>query len=52
LRKLGAAARQELRDMGPTLVDAILRLAGDSRTVKDATAPHRPKTGGTKKAGP
>ena len=52
LRKLGAAARQELRDMGPTLVDAILRLAGDSRNVKDTTVVHRPKTGGTKKAGP
>ncbi len=51
LRKLGAAARQELRDMGPTLVDAILRLTGDNRAAKEAIAP-RPKTGGTKKAGP
>ena len=51
LRKLGAAARQELRDMGPTLVDAILRLTGDSRDLKDTVAP-RAKTGGHKKAGP
>ena len=35
LRRLGAAARQELRDMGPTLVDSILRLTSEARPPKD-----------------
>lgn len=48
LRRLGAAARQELRDMGPTLVDAIVRLTGESRAAKESISP-RPKTGGTRK---
>ena len=54
LRKLGVAARQELRDAGPTLVEAILRLTGDGRAreVKDAKAEIRPRTGGTKKSAP
>jgi len=38
LRKLGAAARQELRDMGTALVDSILRLTGDTRHAKEAAA--------------
>jgi DNA-binding MarR family transcriptional regulator len=54
LRKLGVAARQELRDAGPILVEAILRLTGDGRAkdVKDIKAEPRPRTGGTKKSGP
>jgi DNA-binding MarR family transcriptional regulator len=54
LRKLGVAARQELRDAGPTLVEAILRLTGDGRAkdVKDVKAEARPRTGGTKKSAP
>jgi len=54
LRKLGVAARQELRDAGPTLVEAILRLTGDGRArePKDSKAEIRPRTGGTKKSGP
>jgi DNA-binding MarR family transcriptional regulator len=54
LRKLGVAARQELRDAGPTLVEAILHLTGDGRAkdVKDVKAEARPRTGGTKKSGP
>jgi DNA-binding MarR family transcriptional regulator len=54
LRKLGVAARQELRDAGPTLVEAILRLTGDGRAkdVKDVKAEARPRTGGTRKSGP
>jgi DNA-binding MarR family transcriptional regulator len=51
LRKLGVAARQELRDMGPMLVDAVLRLTGDSRSTKDGTAAPRPRTEGNKKSG-
>src|ERR1700753_3125069 len=35
LRKLGVAARQELQDSGPALVDAILRLIGGGRIEKD-----------------
>jgi DNA-binding MarR family transcriptional regulator len=54
LRKLGVAARQELRDAGPILVEAILRLTGDGRAkdVKNIKAEPRPRTGGTKKSGP
>lgn len=44
LRKLGAAARQELREMGPTLVDSILRLTGEG--------PSKPRTGAGRKTGP
>jgi len=51
LRRLGVAARQELRDSGPALVDAILRLTGETRSAKDAAA-LRPRTGGNKKSGP
>ncbi|MGZ4828367.1 MAG: MarR family winged helix-turn-helix transcriptional regulator [Candidatus Angelobacter sp.] len=51
LRKLGVAARQELRDAGPVLVEAILRLTGDYR-VKDVKAAARPRTGVIKKSGP
>jgi DNA-binding MarR family transcriptional regulator len=36
LRKLGAAARQELRDTGPALVDSIFRLTGEGRHAKEA----------------
>jgi DNA-binding MarR family transcriptional regulator len=52
LRKLGVAARQELRDSGPVLVDAILRLTADSRSAKDITAKPSPRTGKAKKPGP
>jgi len=54
LRKLGVAARQELRDAGPILVEAVLRLTGDGRAreLKDIKAEIRPRTGGTKKSGP
>ena len=34
LRKLGVAAREELAEMGPTLVNAILQLTGVSRPTK------------------
>jgi DNA-binding MarR family transcriptional regulator len=50
LRRLGVAARQELRDMGPTLVDAVLRLSGNDHGAKDGTLP-RTRMGGTKKSG-
>ncbi len=52
LRKLGLAARQELRDTGPVLVDVIQRLTGEGRSVKDSAAVPRTRTGGNKKAGP
>jgi DNA-binding MarR family transcriptional regulator len=51
LRRLGVAARQELRDAGPVLVEAILRLTGDGRA-RDAKTETRPHTGVTKKSGP
>jgi len=37
LRRLGAAARQELRDMGPSLVESVLRLTGE-RPAKETAA--------------
>ncbi|HXA84318.1 MAG TPA: MarR family transcriptional regulator [Candidatus Dormibacteraeota bacterium] len=51
LRRLGVAARQELREAGPTLVEAILRLTGDGRA-KESKAETRPRAGGSKKSGP
>jgi DNA-binding MarR family transcriptional regulator len=51
LRKLGVAARQELRETGAILVEAILRLTGDGRA-KESKAGPRPHTGGSKKSGP
>jgi DNA-binding MarR family transcriptional regulator len=45
LRKLGAAARQELREMGPTLVDSVLRLTGEAAASKS-------RAGGSRKTGP
>lgn len=51
LRRLGVAARQELRDAGPILVEAILRLTGDGRA-RDAKTETRPRPGGTKKSAP
>jgi DNA-binding MarR family transcriptional regulator len=51
LRKLGAAARQELREMGPTLVDSVLRLTGEGRAAKEQTT-SKNRAGGARKAGP
>ncbi|HEY2498640.1 MAG TPA: MarR family transcriptional regulator [Candidatus Angelobacter sp.] len=51
LRKLGAAARQELRDSGPMLVDAVLRLTGENQFARDTNTASQARTGGTKKAG-
>jgi len=45
LRKLGAAARQELRETGPMLVDSILRLTEEGAAPKS-------RAGGTRKSGP
>jgi DNA-binding MarR family transcriptional regulator len=54
LGKLGVAARQELRDSGPSLMDALQRLSGDNTPEKDGTPiPRpRPRNGGNKKSGP
>jgi DNA-binding MarR family transcriptional regulator len=51
LRRLGAAAREELQDMGPSLVGSIFRLTGDSRPGKSTQASTKSRTGGTRKAG-
>jgi DNA-binding MarR family transcriptional regulator len=51
LRKLGVAARQELRETGPGLVEAILRLTGDGRANETKAEP-RSRSGGSKKSGP
>jgi DNA-binding MarR family transcriptional regulator len=52
LRKLGVAARQELQDSGPALVDAVLRLTGGGRIEKENTAAPKARARGMKKAGP
>jgi len=49
LRKLGVAARLELRETGPILVEAILGLTEDGR--HKAIAESRQRTGGSKKSG-
>ena len=51
LRKLGVAARQELQDAGPVLVDAILRLTGDGGNEKETVVAGKLRPGGIKKAG-
>src|SRR5215831_11726503 len=51
LRRLGVAARQELQDSGPALVDAVLRLTGGGRIEKENSAALRVRAGGMKKAG-
>ncbi|HEY2114923.1 MAG TPA: MarR family transcriptional regulator [Candidatus Angelobacter sp.] len=51
LRKLGVAARQELQDAGPVLVDAVLRLTGNGRVEKENTVAVKLRSGGIKKAG-
>jgi DNA-binding MarR family transcriptional regulator len=52
LRRLGAAAREELQDMGPSLVGSIFRLTGEAHPGKSTTASPRSRTGGSRKAGP
>jgi DNA-binding MarR family transcriptional regulator len=52
LGKLGVAARQELSEMGPALMDAILRLTNEDRPAKDArlkTKAAKSRTGALKK---
>ena len=50
LRKLGVTARQEIRETGPILVEAILGLTGDGRA-KETNAGSRPRAAGSKKSG-
>jgi DNA-binding MarR family transcriptional regulator len=49
LRRLGVAARQELSDTGPILVQAILGLTGDGG-IRESKTETRPRTGGTRKS--
>jgi DNA-binding MarR family transcriptional regulator len=51
LRKLGSAAREELRSSGPSLVEAVLRLT--QKQVKQPAAKSKSQTkGASRKAGP
>jgi DNA-binding MarR family transcriptional regulator len=52
LRKLGSAAREELRDSGPSLIEAVRRLTQDSPPPKSSNTENRPRRGARKKAGP
>jgi DNA-binding MarR family transcriptional regulator len=51
LKRLGPAARQELRSIGPMLVDSVLRLTHEGRRSKPASN-HKKRTGVVKKTGP
>jgi DNA-binding MarR family transcriptional regulator len=48
LKKLGAAARQELRNIGPVLVESVLRLTQDGRKTKPAPVARRKAKSGKK----
>src|SRR5215472_3561253 len=48
LRRLGAAARQELRDMGESLMESISHLTGEAHPAKSTTA-SRSRSGGSRK---
>jgi DNA-binding MarR family transcriptional regulator len=58
LRRLGAASRQELRNVGPVLVESVLKLTRDSSSTKQrrvgpTTANGKAKKArGTRKSGP
>jgi DNA-binding MarR family transcriptional regulator len=58
LRRLGSASRQELRSVGPVLVESVLKLTGETRPAKQkrgrpaAASQRTEKSGGTRKAGP
>jgi DNA-binding MarR family transcriptional regulator len=52
LRRLGVAARQELRDTGPILVEAILRLTTNGLAAREGKAENRVRTAGNKKSAP
>lgn len=51
LRKLGRAAREELRGTGPSLVKAVLRLTQDVDTRKRKRHKNEPRKGAFKKTG-
>jgi DNA-binding MarR family transcriptional regulator len=51
LQKLATAARQELRSIGPVLVESVLGLIQDQKARKPGAAESKKKAGG-KKAGP
>jgi DNA-binding MarR family transcriptional regulator len=52
LRRLGPAARNELRSVGPMLVESVLRLTGNGRGRKTSLNGHKSKKGVLKKTGP
>jgi DNA-binding MarR family transcriptional regulator len=52
LRKLGSAAREELRDSGPSLIEAVRRLTHDSSPAKPATKKKSQERGGSKRTDP
>jgi DNA-binding MarR family transcriptional regulator len=52
LRRLGTAAREELQDMGPSLMESIFHLTGETHPGKSVVTALRPRTGGTRKAAP
>ncbi|HEY6307102.1 MAG TPA: MarR family transcriptional regulator [Candidatus Angelobacter sp.] len=52
LRKLGNAAREELRGSGPSLIDAIRRLTRNAKPGKPARTRTKLRRGASEKAGP
>jgi DNA-binding MarR family transcriptional regulator len=52
LRKLGSAAREELRGSGPSLIEAVRRLTRNSKPGKPAKTKNKPRRGASAKEGP
>ena len=52
LRRLGSASRQELRSVGPMLVESVLRLTRESHSARPKSGEPKRQTGGTRKSGP
>lgn len=52
LRRLGGAARQELRNIGPLLVESVLRLTQESQRRKAGPGTKKRKSAVLKKTGP
>jgi DNA-binding MarR family transcriptional regulator len=52
LRKLGAAAREELRGSGPSLIETVRRLIQNSPPAKPANTTKKSQRGGTERTDP
>ncbi len=51
LRRLGSASRQELRNVGPMLVESVLKLTREARPARQKRGEPTQQTGGSRKSG-